>query len=307
MIPYTYSLELPSTDPEVNRRQGFKLPRNILLPPYLANNPYYTSFMDTIDEVFQQSIDGKIEALQNIRNPWWQNAETEALINDNQMLSFSDWRTTDRTTLVKQVNSLGLRLQSAGSIGDDAFRAISRFLGTYWLAKGEASAVDFMGFCLNSKITIDRLWSNDYVAFLKEGDAKIGSTIFDSPPGEWFPTTHVLVTLLGEEFAKVSDPSTLGAFFYEIANYNLVLQLVVGVYEAQLVDQDGNFPAKIVCTRLHTSVLYNWTYSVFDNIGNLVDVSGNGAGHPVWYKVPIVESRLREKNVFTFSYDESAK
>lgn len=266
-MSYTYTLDLPSTDPSINKRLGYKLPRSILLPPYLATNPFYINYMDAVDQVFAKTVDEKIEALENLRNPWWTNPTTEAGISSGKIIDFDNWRAPERSTLVKQVNLLGLTLRSAGLLTDDNFRAISRFVGTYWLSKGKYSAVDFINFCLGLNLNLSRLWTQDYITFVKEGDASIGATIYDNPPGPWYPTTHVNLGVPGS--IGMLDPSTLGLFFYELANYNLVVRLVLNYFDWNLVTVDDNTKANVVCVGLNEVVTYTfvWDYQTFEYPG----------------------------------------
>lgn len=264
MTPYTYTKDLPSTDPKAVSRMGYKLPRSILLPPYLSETAYFKEFMDAIDTVFSSTVDIKLEALENLRNVWWTNPHTEKRIDDGLMLAVTDWRFLDRVGLIKQVNLLGLHLKASGLVSDTGYQALTRFVGLYWLSKGTANTVDFLNFCIGSNLTIQKLWTQDYVNFYPEGDPLIGSTIygneghwthiFKEGDGTWYPTTHVLVEASGS--SVFPDPVALTELLYEILNYNLVVR-IGATTTYNVVDADDNAPANILACGLHTDITYD--------------------------------------------------
>lgn len=243
MTIYTYTLDLPYTNPELNRREFYRLPRSILLPPYLAVNPYFVEYTNAIDTVFDYNVEAKTDALRNIRNMWVTTKELESKIQNQEMIEFVEWGGVDRTTLIQQVNMLGLKLANAGVFSEDGFRALSKFLGTFWFEKGKSTAIDFINFCLGVEFKIYRLWTADYVDFLKEGDSGIGATIYDTPAGDWYPTTHVVVEApAGYDV----DPQALTNFFYEICNYNLVLYGFQQGLELPILSIDSEVNASVV-------------------------------------------------------------
>jgi len=221
MTYFTYTTNLPTQDPIKNARAFTKLPRSVLLAPYLAINPYFVDFTNAIDTVFDVNVEAKLLALKNIRNMWPTSLGTEQKIANNQMLSFSDWGGTDRGTVISQVNLLGLELNNAGVIDDGSYRAFSRFLGSYWYEKGKNSLADFLSFCTNNIFVLHNLWTQDYLTFVPEGDPSIGTTIFNG--GSWYPTTHVRLTVVN---TAGFDINAIGGLFNEIANYNLVLESI---------------------------------------------------------------------------------
>jgi hypothetical protein len=232
-----YSLNTPTIDPQVNKRLGYRTPRSVLLPPYLATNSYFTEYADAIDDVFSTTVDEPTEVLDSLRNMWptdpyvetnYIYAEPSDYINEGTtpvvpMIPFEAMPQYERPILVKQVNALGLKLQSAGLITNDQYQVISRWVGQYWFGKGTTSFINFINYCLSSSLTVQRLWTSDYVNFLPDGDPGIGTPLWDG--GTWYPTSHVTITAQGG-LAGI-DPQSLITFFYEIANYNLVLQALV--------------------------------------------------------------------------------
>lgn len=241
---YTYTVDLPHSDPVRNRREYYRLPRSILLAPYLSINPYFVQYMDAVDEVFDSTIESKLEGLTNIRNMWMTTGKTEEKIVNGEMIEFVDWGGPDRATVVNQVNLLGMKLANANLVDENSYRTLARFLGLYWFGKGKDSTVDFMNFCLGTDFQVSKLFTRDYVHFYEEGDAEIGAKIYDNPPGEWYPTTHVRLSVPG---GYSVDPITVANFFYEIDNYNLVLERLQAIYDGVITSVDSDTLAKIVC------------------------------------------------------------
>jgi hypothetical protein len=265
---YTYTVDLPYTVPEYNRREFYRLPRSILLPPYLAINPYFVDFTDAIDTVFDSTIEAKTDALRNIRNMWVTTKAMEEKIkdpagsvfssNNTPLVEFYEWGGVDRTTLIQQVNLLGMKLTNTGVFSESGFRALSRFLGVYWFEKGRASTIDFINFCLGSTFRMYRMWTSDYINFLAEGDPGIGTTIYDAVPGIWYPTTHVVIeTPPGYGV----DPAVMTEFFYEIVNYNVVLYAIREGQEANLLSIDSSVAMSVINLALEEATIVNFVSS----------------------------------------------
>jgi hypothetical protein len=233
MTLYTYTLDPPSSEPAENKRLGYRTPRSILLPPYLAVNQYFVDFMDAIDEVFESTVDTKTEILGNLRNMWVTNPEMEeTYINNSELIPFEAWSQPERDLLVKQVNTLGMKLQNAGVISNDSYQTISRWVGLYWFQKGTQNFINFINYCLSASLQVTKLWTDDYINFVPEGDASIGTPIWEG--GAWYPTTHV--SLIANGGLGSLDINTLISFFYEIANYNLVLHSVDISFQMPITD-----------------------------------------------------------------------
>lgn len=243
MTVYTYDQNLPYTDATQNKRHFYKLPRSILLAPYLASNPYFVDYANAIDYVFDYLIEARTDAFAQIRNMWITTKTLEDKVDNGQMIDFADWGGPERATVVQQVNLLGMKLANAGVVSDSAYRAISKFLGQYWFGKGKAAAIDFLNFCLGGGLGITKLVTEDYVHFYPETTAGIGPFIYDTPPGPWFPTTHVMITM---PLKYAAEPQTIASFFYEICNYNLVLYAVAILIELPIVSWDSSTEAKIM-------------------------------------------------------------
>lgn len=232
---YTYTTDLPSTDPRVNARLGIKLPFRILWPPYMSINPYFVDYTNAIDEVFDSMVTEKIEILGNIRNMWVGNPMMEQKVNLGQIVKWSDWSIPERNILIKQVNMLGMKLSKAGVVTDSGYLAIARFIGQYWLEKGKYTCIDFLNFCIGTQLEIQKLWTENYLEFLPEGDPLIGTPIWEG--GTWYPTTHVSIVAHG---GLQISPAELTGFFYDISNYNLVLQAINEYYTMYIGTGNGD-------------------------------------------------------------------
>lgn len=237
MTLYTYTQDWPNEDVDVNLRLGYRTPREILLPPYLYGNDYFRDFMDAIDEVFEELVDTKTEILGSMRNMWVTNPAMEQSLLDNpaQLIPFSSWSQPERDLLVKQVNMLGMKLRSAGIISDDGYQAIARWVGMYWFGKGTQAFIDFINYSLSASLQVTKLWTSDYQTFLPDGDPGIGTPIWEG--GTWYPTTTVTIVAAGG-LTNIDIP-TLVNFFYEIANYNLVLQAITISYDIWITDDQN--------------------------------------------------------------------
>lgn len=219
------------------KRLGLKTPRSTLLPPYMSQNPYFIAYCDAMDEVYGSTVDAELNTLSNIRNMWVQNPQTETHVDVGQLIPKEDWSTPDRNLIVKQVNQLGLKLQTAGIISDDAFQTIARFVGIYWFGKGTVAFMEFVNYCLSSDFRVFNMWTEDYDTFYNEGASEIGTPIWED--GTWYPTTHVTIEAKGG--FKGIDIITLQQFFYEVANFNLVLKAIDANFDMYIVpDMDDN-------------------------------------------------------------------
>lgn len=225
-----------------NKRMGISLPRSILLPPYLYNNPYFQEYTEAIDHVWSTNVDSKIDILKSLRNMWVTNPGTEQKIYDKGMLDFSDWSIPERELLVKQVNMLGMKLKSAGILSDANYHAIARFVGDYWFGKGTESFIEFINYVLDSSnLLVHTFWSEntggprEYANLTVENadGTSPGTPIWEG--GTWFPTTHVEIEAKGG--LENIDVLTLTEFFYEISNYTLVLRQINISHELNMVDR----------------------------------------------------------------------
>jgi hypothetical protein len=229
------------------KRLGITVPRSTLLPPYMITNPYFVAYTDAMDAVYGPTVDAQLRTLENIRNMWVQNPETETYVDEGSIIPKDTWSFPDRDLVVKQVNMLGLKLQTAGVVSDDAYQTISRFVGIYWFEKGTQAFIEFINYCLSSDLRVFNMWTQDYEEFYNEGDSAIGTPIWEG--GTWYPTTHVTIEAKGG--LKGLDILTLQQFFYEIANYNLVLRAIDANFDMYIVpDVPGATEANIVAVAI---------------------------------------------------------
>lgn len=280
-MTFSYTLDPPSEDPKENARAFYRLPRSILLPPYLENNPYFVEFCDSIDQVFDSTVEAPTLALQNLRDVWATNKATEEKIANGEMIDFSSWGGVDHATNVQQTNNLGLRISTAEAISDQGYRALSKYIASYWFGKGKKSAVDFLNYCLGTNITIVPLWTQDYINFSPyPGDSAV--VIFDPTrhtshdyypvnahstvggwgnnrvgtflnnwttptvtpdPAAWYPTTHVDIKL---PVGNTVPADVIGRLFYEVSNYNLVIRSIDTETSTVSIISQGDESANIV-------------------------------------------------------------
>lgn len=229
-----------------NKRRGIKVPRSTLLPPYMDQNAYYVAYTNAMDAVYGPWVDEKIEGLAQLRNMWIQNPQTEIKASDeHRLFDNSEWTTFDRDTVVKTVNMLGMKLHNAGVVSDDAYQTIARFVGLYWFEKGTQAFIEFINYCLGTDLQVATTWTENYKDFFAEGDDAIGTPVWAG--GTWYPTTHVLIQTVG--FTGI-DILTLQSFFYEIANYNLVLLAIDARFDLKVVVSDEIQESQIIAVGL---------------------------------------------------------
>lgn len=234
------------------KRLGYRLPRRTLLPPYM-HDKYFQDFGNIIDSTFSSLVDDKIETLRSIRKRWVTTPEAEALILDEQMMDSESWPSLERDLLVRQVNSLGMYLAAATSFTDESMQNIARFLGKYWWERGTYGFIEFMNYVLTANLNMRLLWSQtgpdgvnstEYVNMtLEEEDGSPpGTPMWEG--GDWFRTTHVSIISYGSNIPIPLD--ALGEFFYEIANYNLVLDGIEFIFFPIVVAELPDINTEIV-------------------------------------------------------------
>lgn len=285
MTMFTYTEDPPYSDPSANKKAFYRLPRRILLAPYLETNPYFVEFCDAIDEVFDGPIESATFALQNIRNVWATNKETEQKIASGQMIDFHEWGGVDHATNVQQVNNLGFNISTAEAVDDLGYRALAKFIGTYWFSKGKNTAIDFLNYCLGTNLKVTALWTEDYVSF---GPYPGDGAEFIYSPGrrtsvDYLPIqTHSVVggyqidgynggagTSLQQYRIETYPPEpdawfptthvdilvpldtkvpidVIGRLFYEISNYNLVVRNITFEESNNLIVTQGDTDAQLI-------------------------------------------------------------
>jgi hypothetical protein len=244
---YEYTLSPPTTDPALNISLGYRTPRSILLPPYMALNPYFVELMDAVDAVFETNVDIPTEILGNLRNMWVTNPAMENnQIAEGEMIPFEAWSQPEWEILVKQVNMLGMKFSTASVLTNDNYQSIARWVGQYWFGKGTSAFIDFINYCLSASLAVEQLWTEDYVNFYATGDSMIGTPIWEG--GTWYPTSQVSITSTGG--LQNVDVTTLTTFFYEIANYNIVLHDIAITFDIPISTTIGGTEAPVVALGL---------------------------------------------------------
>jgi hypothetical protein len=148
--------------------------------------------------------------------------------------------------------------------------------------------MEFINFCLATDFQITVLWTKDYVHFFPEGSSAIGTPIWKG--GNWYPTTHVMIIAKGG--LEGVDFTTLVNFFYEIANYNLVLWSIDSQFDLNAVDrfEDGHTTTDILAVAL----TYNNSL-VISNVGSY------GIDSPIqWSVAPQLPTQLYAPQSATF-------
>jgi hypothetical protein len=243
MTIYQYSLSPPTTDVNENIKLGYRTPRSILLPPYLTLTNYVPGLMDATDAVFESLVDIPTEIVRDLRNMWVTNPELENnQIANSEMIPAEAWSQPEWEILVKQVNMLGMKFSSASVLTNSNYQSIARWVGQYWFGKGTAAFIDFINYCLSSSLKVEQLWTADYVTFYPTGSIEIGTPIWEG--GTWYPTPNVSITSSGG--LQNVDVQTLTTFFYEIANYNVVLNDIAITFDLPISTTPTGTTAPIV-------------------------------------------------------------
>ena len=239
------------------KRQGIRMARSIVLPPYLSTNDFFVDWLDCMDKLFETAVDDKIEIIKNIRNMWVTNPELETKVSAQDMISQNDWSVPEQAIVLKQLNMLGLQLSTPTVMFDEySFMNFCRFLGYYWLQKGTHTFMDFVNFCTGTQFVIKNCWTKDYVNFYAEGSEEIGTPIWEG--GEWYPTTHVIFQSINP---STTDVNMLGQLFYEIANYNLVLYSIDSIYNLPIINGDGQGANQLL---ISTGLCYHINYNLYN-------------------------------------------
>lgn len=222
------------------------VPTRELFPQYLKTQRWL-ELADAIDKVFQDNIEPNIKGLEHIRHQYILNDEIQEKINNHQMIKFGDYDMLDRTTAAMQTNILGLSIADSSYVGRDGFVNITRNLGTFWFSKGLFDFIDFIGYALNAKLTMINMWTKDYVHFVPEDLVNgIGRPVYQEG-GTWYPTTHVRLRF-DPATLNINTLPLLARLFYDLANYNLVLQAVEEASYIYIAEQGAVPDSKGVVT-----------------------------------------------------------
>lgn len=226
--------------------------RSTLLPPYMLDSPVWAELTDSIDAVFGPAIDDPTVWLSKLRDTWILTQAAEASIaGSSKLIDNTEFEAIEKNILIRQANMLGFDFADSDILSSTDYQRIVRNLSQYWYGKGTPQLQNFLGFVLNTVLTINSLWSTPgdtpgtYGPLLVEGDAGIGTPVWETG-GTWFPTTHIQITL--DPFVFTSVPiSKLKALFYSLANYNLVLHSILFEGDTYVHSVDETLIGRIVC------------------------------------------------------------
>lgn len=212
--------------------------RKDILPTYLSNE-VWRDLCDAIDAVFGPAIDTPTNNLGKLRRPWLLKDSAQEKIENGELLTPADLDVFETEYLVKQVNMSGLIMANQDKFGNDVKARFFRHLPRFWYSKGTISVADFLGYVLNTTITMTRLWTNDYVTFLPEGDPGIGTPIYSG--GTWYPTTHTQVELDASVISGEVSLEVFARLFESLCNYPLVPQYILTVEALWVSTTSGRY------------------------------------------------------------------
>lgn len=224
--------------------------RRALLPPYMEDIPIWEDMIQMVDQVLNKKIDEPTEWLAQLRYLWIEASTAAESIEAGQLLDLDDFEVPEKEILIRQSKQLGFDFQDSDLITAKDYQRIVRNIAHFWYSKGKPNFVDFLGFVLNTQMTIKSLWStvgptpDTYGPMLEEGDPGIGAPVWKG--GVWFPTTHV--NLIFDPF-KFTSPqfAKLINLFYAVANYNLVVESVVLEGGTYIHSVDETVIARVAC------------------------------------------------------------
>lgn len=209
------------------------VPRKALLPPYMGHEAWQ-DLGDVIDEVFGADVDTMIEALRYLRetfifddrvvdSPNFVVHPVQEKILNRDMIDLALFDTYDSVTERLRLNQLGLRLLDPTILDNAAVNRLVQHIGAFWYIKGLESFLDFISYMMNTEVDFHNLWTRDYVNFFVEGDPAIGTPKWLG--GDWYPTTHIRLDI-SNSFITSNDLINFLRLFYDIANYNLVIEAI---------------------------------------------------------------------------------
>lgn len=196
------------------------IPRSILLPNYL-DDPAWSDLTDGIDSVFKSKIDNPAIWISKLREKYIPGA-TALDASLTRLLSESDFDMFDRETQVQTLDISGFRIPQSDNFTQKQYQRILREIGVYWYSKGTGNLADILSVVLNVPVSIETLWTNDYITFYAEGDSSIGVPLYNG--GTWYPTTNIQFAY--DPTATAVPLKSLLSLFYSISNYNLVISQI---------------------------------------------------------------------------------
>lgn len=227
---------------------------SILWPVYM-NAQAWQDLSAVLDEVFGTEVHAFANALFYLRSSFLVDYEdgsstlspdVAAKVQNRELISAQVFTVYDETTERLRLNQLGLPLMNPSVVEipvgttptliNSPVHRLTQNIGAFWYSKGKASFIDFIAYCMNYQATMNNLWSQDYQTFYQESELPVDYVpIWNGGP--WFPTTHVRIAL-GAVVFDSSQLRSLQALFYDIANYNLVLESITQEFWSSIVDSD---------------------------------------------------------------------
>lgn len=186
--------------------------KQALLAEYLATNPVWVEMIQVLEETWGDQLQNLVQQIANSRD-LFQTDSTDLL------KYFKDYKLPDRETMQRICSMLGFTYPNIDNqlFSTEDYLRIAQNIAAYYKEQGSDSFLNFFSFCMNYLFSLVPQWTKDYVNFYNEGDAIIGTPIWDG--GQWYPTSHVCFV------AGVGDvlPDKFVEFFNYMAPINLVL------------------------------------------------------------------------------------
>lgn len=199
-----------------------------LLVNYLHENPLWLEMLDVFEKAYGGGARAFLDAVLTIRDffqlePVVSKRQAEAILANQPQTCFqlTDFKATDRKALIRSARLLGFSYADRDgrllSVND--YIRILQGLGMYYRAQGTGAFLNFFSYCLNRKITLKQLWTEDYQNFYVSDNPIVGVPIWKG--GTWYPTSHVQFSLLLTDLEM--DPIAFRDLFNYLAPINLVL------------------------------------------------------------------------------------
>lgn len=198
--PNLFTLEVANGNPPEYYSvfpDGFDL--SYLIPSVFMQIDFWSDLLTSWADVANTNLNQPIEALLHIRDPEVQSTAFKAL--HSEMMGYE---------------------MPASIMTDGAYNRLNRGIGEYLWAQGSDTFIQFLGYVCGIKLTLMRLWTEDYVNF--SASPGQNNTVFEG--GTWYPTTHVGVIVESNpnatDVVALTD-SVLTQKFYEEAPIDLIL------------------------------------------------------------------------------------
>lgn len=138
--------------------------RGIMLPEGFRDIQAWRDFVDSVDETMGSEIATYIENVLGLNDPY------ASTINPR----------IDRGTLLLMIGSIGFKYRENDIFSLSDLRRFVRHSPKFWTEKGNRNFIQYMSYVVNAQLTMQYLWTNDYVTFLPEGSSLIGRPVWES-------------------------------------------------------------------------------------------------------------------------------